>query len=187
MSKISYTKYFFLLLLCIPTFTECKKEESNSLSHYCGSYYPDNIYWTGEIVDFNGDGIGTREMLDEFFGYPGFVKEWIKGNVQLLDNTTISFDSVIPVCVKYDSIEQPDIKYYDVAIESTWRADWGRPGFSTETFKPGAADVMNGIERAIVYNITYSSFELHVDCSLYSQEKGLVQGTMIYYFKKQNQ
>lgn len=184
MSNISYTKFFFFLLLGIYSFTECKKDDTNRLSNYCGNYYLDNIYWTGEIVDFNGDGIGERDMLHEFSGYPGFVKEWIHGKVCLLDDSTLSFDSVIPACVKSESLVQPDMKYYDIAIKSTWHADWGIPKFSTETFLPGKTDLNKGIRSAVLYNIQESSYELHVACTLFTQEDGSIQGNMIYTFKR---
>lgn len=92
----------------------CEKEDSNSLSRHEGVYYLDSMYWTGEIIDVNGDGSGERDMVHEFSGYPGFVKEWIRGEVEFVENSTLSFNSVVPVCVKSESMVQPDIKYYDI-------------------------------------------------------------------------
>lgn len=175
----------FIYLLCILSFAECTKDDSKSLSNYEGSYYLDSIYWTGEIVDFNGDGNGERDMVHEFSGYPGFVKEWIRGEVKLLDDSKLSFHSVVPVCVICDPMAQPDIKYYDIEIKAKRHDDWGSPDFDTETFEPSIADVHKGVRRAVLYKIQESSYELHVECSLYSQKSGQKkEGNMIFSFKK---
>lgn len=183
-NRISLIKNSIYVLLCILIIVGCTKEHSNSLSQYEGAYYLDNIYWTGEIIDINGDGIGEREMIREFSGYPGFVKEWISGKVELVDNSTLSFNSVIPICVKSESMVKPDIKYYDIGIKAKWRNDWGSPDFDTETFEPVITDINEGVKRAVLYNISDSSYELHVECSLFTQESRRIQGNMIFFLKK---
>lgn len=185
MKRIAYILCFLAtVLLCVLLFASCTKEGGNALSDHSGVYHIESMYWTGEIIDFNGDGVGERDMLHEFYGYPDYVKDWITGEAVLVDDSTLSFNSVIPVCVKSALAVQPEIKYYDIEIQAKWHNEWGKPGFSTETFEPVASDVWKGVKRAILYNISDSSYELHVECSLYTQETGIVNGTMIFSFKK---
>ncbi len=183
-NRIYCIKYSLYVLLCILGIAGCTKEDSNSLSRYEGVYQLDSMYWTGQIIDINGDGIGERDLLHEFSGYPGFVKEWISGKVELFDNSTLSLCSVVPICVTFEPKVQPDIKYYEIDIEAKWRNDWGSPDFDTETFEPLISDINKGVRRAVLHNINDSSYELHVDCSIFTQELSPIQGTIIFYFKK---
>ena len=183
-NRIYCIKYSLYVLLCILGIAGCTKEDSNSLSRYEGVYQLDSMYWTGQIIDINGDGIGERDLLHEFSGYPGFVKEWISGKVELFDNSTLSFHSVVPICVTSETKVQPNIKYYEIDIKAKWRNDWGSPDFDTETFETGISGINKEGIRAVLYNINDSSYELHVDCSIFTQELSPIQGTIIFYFKK---
>ena len=183
-NRIYRIKYSLYVLLCILGIAGCTKDDSNNLSRYEGVYQLDSMYWTGEIIDINGDGKGERDLLHEFSGYPGFVKEWISGKVELFDNSTLSFHSVVPICVRSEPKVQPDIKYYEIDIKAKWRNDWGSPDFDTETFEPLISDINKGVRRAVLHNINDSSYELHVDCSIFTQELSPIQGTIIFYFKK---
>ena len=47
----------------------------------CGEYSLTDIYWTGPIVDLDQDGIGRRDLKEEFKNIPGYVESFGKAEV----------------------------------------------------------------------------------------------------------
>ena len=169
--------------------TACTKDNGpkDQISEYIGPYSINNIYWTGIITDLNGDGVGERDLMSEFKGYPGFVSERITGNVKRVDESTILFTSIVPVCVTDTELGRTEIKYYEVPIKAKWHNEWGSPDFETETFEPVLSESNVGATRAVLYNINTYSYELHVECSIPDANKEYVNGNMIFTFDKENQ
>lgn len=174
-----------LPVMCMQISSACTKDNiETDLSKYVGSYSIESIYWTGEPIDINGDGIGERDMLSEFKGIAGFIKEWIKGSVKEIAANTLSFNSIVPVYLTNTLSKKSNMEYYDADILAIWREDWGHPNFDTETYKPVIENSVIGARRAVLYNINSNSYELHVECSLYEEFKGEINGTMIFTFVK---
>ena len=183
---ISISKISIITLLCMQIISACTKVAADDdLTRYIGSYTIDSIYWTGEIVDINGDGIGERDLINEYYGLGGFVKDWVKGSVMMIDDTTVSFNSTIPVYVT-DGSDKYKIKYYDIPIQAIWHGEWGKPGFATETYFPATTDTYSGLINAYLEKskIQPASYELHVKCCIPDKQKGQVEGTAIFTFSK---
>lgn len=63
----------------------------------CGEYSLTDIYWTGPIVDLDQDGIGRRDLKEEFKNIPGYVESWGKADVSTQgDDDKLLFKIVIP-------------------------------------------------------------------------------------------
>lgn len=63
----------------------------------CGEYSLTDIYWTGPIVDLDQDGIGRRDLKEEFKNVPGYVDSWGKAEVSKQDDKDkLLFKIVVP-------------------------------------------------------------------------------------------
>ena len=72
MNKYIY-RFIFICLAGISCLCSCSEKEDVGLVAYCGSYAVESVSWTGLPVDVNGDGVMSRDMLEELYGQPGFV------------------------------------------------------------------------------------------------------------------
>jgi len=141
-------------------------------------------------VDLNGDDRGERDMLGEFQGLSGFVKDWIKCTVERVDENTLAYNAAIPVYVTDKSNGKSEIKYYDISIEAEWHREWGKPGFVIGTYKPAADDSVFGLEEAGINNydknsIDPSGFELYVRCTIPCKDIENNSDSMIFTFVKE--
>lgn len=69
-------KHFAIMVLAI-LFMSCEKEDTRSpfekeASYLLGSYELIEVLWGSNEVDFNGDGVYTNLLLDEYKGMPGY-------------------------------------------------------------------------------------------------------------------
>ena len=180
MKHITYIAISLCLLLAA-----CTKEES-ALDKYVGSYSIDEIFWSGSFAYLNGDGIGSKYLLEEFQGCPGFVQDWVKGRVKKIDKSTLCFISAIPVFVTDTDTGKGEVKYYGVEILADWDESNRGKIVSSETFYPTLPEGMVGATRVVLLEsaITPNSFEIRVDCSLPDDKKNLNEGMMYLTFKK---
>lgn len=85
-------KHFAIMALTafVAFFSSCEKEDTRSdfekaASEYMGKYNMTMALWASDYVDFNGDGIDTRNLLEEY--------ESMSGYDQSLNSAQISFVS----------------------------------------------------------------------------------------------
>ena len=189
----SILHFIFIGLVCMMCLYSCAEKENNGvrLSSYCGHYTVESIFWAGEFVDVNGDGIASRDLLIELDGQPGFVPGWIEADVTLCqDGISLSYDCAIPAVVIREypesSIYSQTIMYHGVQIISTWHPDWGTPSFTSGVYNSRLDAYTYGINRAYLNNVSDSSFELCADCVLLNvKDNRIVEGVVRFTFKKQ--
>ncbi len=161
----------------------------------CGEYSLTDIYWTGAIVDLDQDGIGRRDLKEEFKNIPGYVDSWGKAEVSTQgDDDKLLFKIVIP---DYVTLEKDgkyvlsSVRYQGIDIEGKWRGGGENSKLSTETFELAPETSMDGtyivhsMKKAGIYDYGDGSFVCRSECSLLDKTKGtLVEGTILYSFNK---
>ena len=95
----------------------------------CGEYSLTDIYWTGAIVDLDQDGIGRRDLKEEFKNIPGYVESWGKAEVSMPDDEKLLFKIVIPDYVTLEingKYVLSSVRYQGIDIEGQWRGTYRR-------------------------------------------------------------
>ncbi|MBR4821874.1 MAG: hypothetical protein IKZ71_01850 [Bacteroidales bacterium] len=156
------------------------------MDKYVGSYSIDEIFWSGSFAYLNGDGIGSKYLLKEFQGCPGFVQDWVKGRVKKIDKSTLCYTLAIPVFVTDTDTGKGEVKYYGAQIRADWDDSNGGEIVSSESFYPAKLEGMVGATRMVLLksDLTPNSFTILVDCSLPDDNKNLNEGVMYLTFKK---
>lgn len=161
----------------------------------CGEYSLTDIYWTGPIVDLDQDGIGRRDLREEFKNIPGYVESWGKAEVSTQgDDDKLCFKMVVPDYVTLENEGKyilSSVRYQGIDIEGKWRGDGDNPKLSTETFVLASETSMDGtfivhsMKKAGIYDYGDGTFVCRSECSLLDKTKGtLVEGTILYSFGK---
>ena len=159
----------------------------------CGEYSLTDIYWTGAIVDLDQDGIGRRDLKEEFKNVPGYVDSWGKAEVSKQDDKDkLLFKIVVP---DYVTLEKEgknvlsSVRYQGIDIEGKWRGGGENPKLSTEIFELAPETSMDGtyivhsMKKADIYDYGDGVFVCRSECSLLDKAKGaLVEGTILYSF-----
>lgn len=189
MNKLNFCFILWGLLVISACSKEKISEDTMDLSSYCGNFVIEEIYWTGETIDFNGDGSFSHNLLKELGTFPGFVSSWITAEVEMSNdnNQILNISSVIPVyttrMIAGNALDE--IIYHNVKIQVRWHSEWGFPGFSKTEFQPQSVDGLHGLENVYISKLSEQSFELHAKCSLYDKANNrFVEDTAIYTFRK---
>ena len=160
----------------------------------CGEYSLTDIYWTGVIVDLDQDGIGRRDLKEEFKNIPGYVESFGKAEVSMPDDDKLLFKIVVPdyVTLEIDGkYVLSSVRYQGIDIEGWWRSGGENPKLSTETFELAPETSMDGtyivhsMRKANVHYFGDGSFVCRSECSLLDKSQGrLVEGTIRYSFSR---
>lgn len=161
----------------------------------CGDYSLTEIYWTGAIVDLDQDGIGRRDLKEEFKNIPGYVESLGKAEVSMQGNDDkLCFKIVVPDYVILENDGKyvlSSVRYQGIDIEGKCRGGGEDPKLSTETFELASETSMDGtyivhsMKKAGIYDFDDGSFVCGSECSLLDKAKGtLVEGTILYSFRR---
>ncbi len=161
----------------------------------CGDYSLTEIYWTGAIVDLDQDGIGRRDLKEEFKNIPGYVESFGKAEVSMQGNDDkLYFKIVVPDYVTLENGGKyvlSSVRYQGIDIVGKWLGDREEPKLTTETFELAPETSMDGayivhsMKKADIYDYGDGSFVCRSDCSLLDKSKGtLVEGTILYSFRR---
>lgn len=161
----------------------------------CGDYSLTEIYWTGAIVDLDQDGIGRRDLKEEFKNIPGYVESFGKAEVSMQGNDDkLYFKIVVPDYVTLENEGKyvlSSVRYQGIDIVGKWLGDREEPKLTTETFELAPETSMDGayivhsMKKADIYDYGDGSFVCRSDCSLLDKSKGtLVEGTILYSFRR---
>lgn len=161
----------------------------------CGDYSLTDIYWTGPIVDLDQDGIGRRDLKEEFKNIPGYVESFGKAEVvSMPDDEKLLFKIVVPDYVTLEIDGKyilSSVRYQGIDIEGQWRGGGENTKLSTETFELVPETSMDGtylvhsMKKANVHYFGDGSFVCRSECSLLDKSQGrLVEGTIRYSFSR---
>lgn len=153
----------------------------------CGVYQNTEISWSGLIVDLNGDGIGHRDLDEEFQGCPGYVKDWTCAEVKSdYSKKTFIFDVKVPVYVITQvggQISPVGVLFMQFNFNANWKEGMSVNNVTATGFS--SQNTISVVKIAHVTSVTAGSFEVQVEYPLYDQiEKKLVEGEARYTFKK---
>ena len=176
--------------LFVPSCTKEKEDDSLSLSDYVGIYQVEYCYWLGNSdIDINGDGYKEANWLREYKGVSGYVEDWVRGEVALLDNGDLSIHTAIPIFVATpikDDMYYYSIKYYGVdhiAHLSKAGADKGTLGGNMYYASSGNHEY--GLNDCSIYFKSPDEYDLYAHCSIMDPEDSQVyEGTVHFILKK---
>lgn len=160
----------------------------------CGEYSLTDIYWTEVIVDLDQDGIGRRDLKEEFKNIPGYVESWGKAEVSMPDNEKLLFKIVIPDYVTLEingKYVLSSVRYQGIDIEGRLRGGGENHKLSTDTFELAPETSMDGtyivhsMKKADIYDFGDGSFVCRSECFLLDKSQArLVEGTILYSFSR---
>lgn len=186
--RVSYTLFAVLLF-------SCSKQEDESqlqLADYVGEYHVEHCCWRGDPdIDINRDGIRESDWLREFKGVPGYVQDWVRGEVALYEDGDgdLSIHTVIPIFVATpikDDLYCHSIKYYGVEHIAFLHKSGVDKGTIGATVCYASSDkLMYGLEDSTIYFKSPEEYELYAHCSVMDPDDSQVyDGTVHFVFKK---